>query len=71
MTKVKMNGMSAGKAMEIVCELRDKGYVQGIDFDFAYNPIVNDRFTGPTKSCYTVFTFYKESLATWFTLRYQ
>jgi hypothetical protein len=71
MMKVKMDGMLPRQAMETVSELRDKGYVQGIDFDFTYYPSINDRFTGPTKPCCTIFTFYKESLATWFTLRYQ
>ena len=71
MNKVKMNGMLPGKAMEIVHELRSKGYTQGVDFDFTYYPSIDDGFTGPTKPRYTVFTFYKESLATWFTLRYQ
>jgi len=71
MTKVRMDKMSPGQAMEIVSELRSKGYGQGIDFDFAYYPSINDRFSGPTKPCYTIFTFHKESLATWFTLRYQ
>ena len=69
--KVRMDGMLPRQAMEIVSELRSKGYGQGIDFDFAYYPSINDRFSGPTKPCYTIFTFYKESLATWFTLRYQ
>ena len=71
MMKVRMDGMLPRQAMEIVSELRSKGYGQGIDFDFAYYPSINDRFSGPTKPCYTIFTFYKESLATWFTLRYQ
>jgi hypothetical protein len=71
MTKVRMDKMLPGQALEIVRELREKGYVTGIDFDFTYYPSVNDRFTGPTKPCYTIFTFHKESLATWFTLRYQ
>lgn len=63
--------ISANKAMDIVGELREKGYGQGIDYDFAYHPSINDRFTGPTKPSYVVFTFYKESLATWFTLKYR
>jgi hypothetical protein len=71
MIEVKMNEMSPGQAIEIIGELRSKGYGQGIDFDFRYYPSINDRFSGPAKPCCTVFTFYKESLATWFTLRYQ
>jgi hypothetical protein len=71
MTQVKMNEMLPGQAIEIVHELRGKGYGQGIDFDFAYYPIFDDGFTGLAEPSHVVFTFYKESLATWFTLRYQ
>jgi hypothetical protein len=71
--EVKMNKMSPGQAIEIVRELRDKGYGQGIDFDFEYHrPENNDWMAGEEyNEQYTVFKFYKESLATWFVLKYQ
>ncbi len=58
--------------MDIVRQLRDKGYVQGVDFDFAYHPPKFDNFS--SEAVYNrrvVFTFYKEEIATWFTLLYQ
>jgi hypothetical protein len=60
------------EVMEIVRELRKKGYLQGIDFDFEYHkPVFNDWSGDNVYNRYTVFKFYKESLATWFTLKYQ
>lgn len=52
-------------------ELRQAGYVQGVDFDWSYHPSMNDRFTGPEKPAYVLFYFYKESLATYYTLKWQ
>jgi len=60
------------EVMEIVRELRSKGYLQGIEFDFEYHkPVFNDWSGDNMYNRYTVFKFYKESLATWFTLKYQ
>jgi len=60
------------EVMEIVRELRSKGYLQGIEFDFEYHkPVFNDWSGDNVYNRYTVFKFYKESLATWFTLKYQ
>jgi hypothetical protein len=55
----------------IVNELKEKGYVQGVDFDFAYHPPKFDDFSGDAvyNRC-VIFTFYKEELATWFSLIY-
>jgi len=70
--EVKMNEMSPGQAIEIVRELRDKGYGQGIDFDFEYHRPENNDWSGDVLyNEHTVFKFYKESLATWFVLKYQ
>lgn len=63
--------ISAMKGMEIVNELRNTGYVQGKDFDFAYYPTVQHRFNGPTKSACVIFTFYDDKLATFFILKWQ
>lgn len=56
----------------IVNELKQKGYIQGIDFDFTYHPPKFDNFSGNAvyNRC-VIFTFYKEELATWFSLLYQ
>ena len=72
MIEVKMIDMLPGKAMEIVRELRSKGYIQGVDFDFEYHkPVFNDWSGDAVYNRYTIFTFYKDSLATWFVLKYQ
>ena len=58
--------------LEIVQELRSIGLKQGQDFDFAYYKEVWDGFSSePIREHHTVFTFYQEELATWFTLKYQ
>lgn len=57
--------------MEIVRELRNSGYMQGIHFDFEYHPPkYNDWAMDAEYNRYTVFKFYKDELATWFNLRY-
>jgi len=64
---------SAAKAIERANELREAGYVQGIDFDFRYHPSIQDNFTGliESKPSYVLFHFYKESLATYYGLKWQ
>ena len=73
MIKVRLNNILPGELIEIVQELRSKGYGQGIDFDFEYHkPETNDWMAGEEyNERYTIFKFYKESLATLFTLKYQ
>lgn len=58
-------------ALTYVQELRDSGLVQGVDFDFSYFPTINDRFSGPSKPAYVLFHFYKDSLATFYTIKWQ
>ena len=58
--------------MELANELREAGYVQGVDFDFRYHPSVQDYFKyGPIKPSFVLFHFYKESLATYYGLKWQ
>ena len=70
--EVKMIDKLPSEFLEIVRELKEKGYVQGADFDFTYHPPKFDNFSGDAvyNRC-VVFTFYKEELATWFSLIYQ
>ncbi len=63
--------ISASKAMELVNQLRTAGCVQGVDFDFRYYPSIQDRFNGPAKPSFVLFHFYKESLATYYGLKWQ
>ena len=72
MKEVRILDWLPSEVMDVVRELRKMGYIQGIDFDFAYNKpeiIVDD--IQAVYNRYTVFTFYKDELATWFALRYQ
>ena len=72
MIEVKLIDKKPNDFLEIVNELRNKGYVQGVDFDFAYHPPKFNDFSGDAVyNRSVVFTFYKEELATWFSLIYQ
>jgi len=70
-TTVKLVGLHPTQVMNIIYELRDMGYVQGTDFDFKYVPTITDDHSvyEVFEKC-TFFTFYKDSLASWFTLKY-
>ena len=70
MTTLRISGISASKTLELVNELRKEGYINQIDFDFAFYPSINDRFSGPTKPSYVVFTFHKEELASFYGLKW-
>ena len=69
--EVKILDISVSEIVDIVKDVRLKGYVQGVDFDFEYHPPKFDNFSGDAvyNRC-VVFTFYKEELATWFSLIY-
>lgn len=71
MIKVKIVNHDPNEIMEIVRDLRARQMIQGTDFDFAYNktswdPVTGHHIEGP----YTIFTFYKDKLATLFILKY-
>ena len=71
MIEIKILDKLPNEFLEIVRELKQKGYVQGVDFDFAYHPPKFDDFSGDAVyNRYVLFTFYKEELATWFSLMY-
>lgn len=61
----------ANRASTIVQELRAQGLVIGRDFDWAYNQYKYDWFGGGEEQfSHTIFTFYREDLATMFSLKY-
>jgi hypothetical protein len=70
MTNLKLK-ISAAKSLELVNELRNSGYIQGKDFDFAYYPSAYDNFTGRTRPSYVLFHFHNEVLATYYGLKWQ
>jgi MoaA/NifB/PqqE/SkfB family radical SAM enzyme len=60
---------NVNEILDIVKELRDKGLVQGVHFDFAYNQSRWDPMIGDVKG-FTNFTFYEEKYSTLFALKY-
>jgi hypothetical protein len=69
-TIVNITNKNAIDALDLVYKLKAKGYVQGVDFDFAFYQSKWDDMIGEIPK-QTQFTFYKEELATWFSLLYQ
>jgi hypothetical protein len=69
---VTLTGTNPNTVIEIIKELRKMQYVQGVHFDFEYIPPKSDPVSGHwvDSERYTIFTFYVDSLASWFTLKY-
>lgn len=66
--------IDVNRTIEIVHELKQMGWVMGKDFDFAHLKPEYDNFTGfnydPVKERRTMFTFYNDSNASFFTIKY-
>lgn len=59
------------RTLEIVYELKQMGWIMGTDFDFAYYKSEWDSFGHePPSQQYTMFTFYNDSNASYFTLKW-
>ena len=57
--------------MEIGYELRSMGWIQGTDFDYAFYKAAYDNFSyDPIQERRAVFTFYNDSNASYFMLRF-
>ena len=69
MVQIKIYKKNPGEILDIVGELRAKGWVQSVDFDFAFNQSSWDAMIGEIPK-FTVFTFYTEKYATMFALKY-
>ena len=71
MIQVKLLNKSAAEIMLIIKEMANDGIVQGRDFDFAYHPAryKSDGWKNISPK-HTVFAFYNEQMATFFTLKY-
>lgn len=68
MTEVVLYHEKPMSIMAIVAEMREYGYKQRVDFDFAYYP--GQEIGGDLIPRHTVFQFYTDSLASWFALKY-
>jgi hypothetical protein len=66
--------IDVSKTLEIVHELKKHGWVMGKDFDFAYHKAHYNDFSGsnwePEELEHSVFTFYDDSNASYFMLRW-
>jgi len=63
--------IDAKRTMEIGNELRNSGWIQGVDFDYAYYKAEYDNFTYDLiQQRRAVFTFYNDSNASYFMLRW-
>jgi len=64
--------ITAKRTMEIGQELRSMGYIQGVDFDYAYYQEKYDNFShDPIVKRHARFTFYNDSNASYFALKWQ
>ena len=71
MIEVRINDIEAIAAMRIVQELRDMGWQQGKEFDFAYHHTRRDSYSYEVMDPMHVdFMFYQEEYATLFSLKY-
>ena len=63
--------ITAKRTMEIGQELRTMGYIQGVDFDYAYYQEKYDNFShDPIVKQHARFTFYNDSNASYFALKW-
>lgn len=66
--------IDVNKTLQIVSELKQHGWVINKDFDFAYFKPEYDNFSGsnwePEIEKHSVFTFYNDSNASYFMLRW-
>ena len=71
MIEVIIAKQTAHDIINIVYELRDQGFIQGVDFEFAYHAADYDNWSGDvTYNKHTVFRFTDPATASWFTLKY-
>ena len=71
MIQVRIDDIDANGAVNIVYELRDIGWQQGQDFEFAYRHARYDSYHYELQEPkHAVFLFYNEEYATMFRLKY-
>ena len=69
MKTIAIRNIDPNQVIDIVHVLKEQGYTQGQDFDFAYNQSRWDEMIGEIPR-HTDFVFYNDQLATWFQLKY-
>jgi hypothetical protein len=68
MLTVRITDFHIGEVFEKVLDLRKRGYLQGIDFDFKYCPEKYETTDGVREERAVEFMFYDESLGLLFKL---
>jgi hypothetical protein len=72
MKEVTIEGLHPDQVLRLVGLVKNDGLIQGKDFDWSYHrPLYNDRTYELIYDRRTVFKFYNDEHATWFSLRYQ
>lgn len=69
MIEVTLKFKNPVEVMDLVRTLRERGLVQGTDFDFAYHQSKWDDMIGEIPK-HTIFRFYDDKHATFFALQY-
>lgn len=77
MIEIQIDHCNAVQTMDIVRQLRDRGWIQGSQFDFCYHPAKESYmveqdgfFEYISPAPYAVFRFHEPKLATMFSLQY-
>jgi len=68
--EIVVENQEVSKLWPMVQSMRERGWVQGQDFDFTYHPAEYKYTWDQTAEQRTVFTFYREEIATVFALTY-
>jgi len=68
--EIVVENQEVSKLWPMVQSMRERGWVQGQDFDFTYHPAEYRYTWDQTAEQRTVFTFYREEIATLFALTY-
>ena len=68
MKSITVHGKSSNEIIDIVRQMKEHGWINGVDFDWEYHkPVDYDR----VNDRYTIFNFYKEEYSTYFALRWE
>lgn len=70
MIEIVVENKQVTEILPMVQSMRERGWVQGRDFDFTYHPAEYRYTWDQTAEQRTVFTFYREEIATVFALTY-
>lgn len=71
MHEVTLLHLSTNDISDILKQMRDAGFYVGKDFEFLFSPSSYDYHNLEVVPRSTRFSFYNQSIATWFALKYQ